>query len=173
MRARLAQATKMVLPGIAALTSAGILSLGFDIWQTTRADHQLRIESQEASFAASYDALSREYLRFLEMCLTHIEARACLAQEDIPDDALTTDAREKRALLYEYLLSIFERAFLYRDLTDTIRQEIWPGWDAYIRDYLGRATFQDTLEGWRYDDGSLGMNPRFEVYLNQALAEVE
>jgi hypothetical protein len=157
-----------MITGIVALTSAGMLSLGFDIWQTTRADHQLSIEAHEAKFGDSYDALSRDYLRFLELCLEHPEAYACLSQSDEQD--LDTLAEQKRAILYEYLFSVFERAYLHHDLTEQVRSEIWPGWDAYIGNFLERQSFREIIESWRYEDGSLGMNPRFEAYLNEKLS---
>lgn len=78
---------------------------------------------------------------------------------------------ERRALMYEYVFSIFERAYLHRDLTPAIHETVWPGWDAYIRDYLRRPSFRAALETWRYDDGTFGMTPEFERYIDKTIAE--
>jgi len=93
----------------------------------------------------TYDALDNKYIDYLKLCLSHPD----LDVADTPRPgmaALTREQQHRELVIFSILISIMERAFLmYRDKSDQVRANQWSGWDAYIRDWSGRANFTAVL----------------------------
>lgn len=153
---------------LTALLGAGVLGLTWEIYRTRRDEAEARARDAETTFFQLYDELASRYLEFLALCADQPMAHANLNQEDRAE--LPADLAARRAILYEYLFSIMERAFVYKARSPTLYEKSWPEWDGYLRAYLRRPTFRRQVEAWLAEEGGLGMNAEFEGYVRELLA---
>jgi hypothetical protein len=152
---------------LTALLGAGVLGLTWEIYRTRRDEADARAKEAEATYFQLYDDLAGRYLEFLALCAEEPMAHANLNQEDRTD--LAPELLARRTILYEYLFSIMERAYVYRARSPTLHEKSWPEWDDYLRAYLRRPTFRRQVEGWMRE-GGLGMSADFEAYVAKILA---
>lgn len=100
----------------------------------------------------TYNALDDKYIDFLNLCITNSEL-------DIYNDQkllLTNEQEHKRLVMFEILISIFERAFLmYRDQGSKIKKEQWQGWLKYINEWYEVENFKKAWSsiGDQWDSG--------------------
>ncbi len=91
-----------------------------------------------------YQLLSDAYIDFLKLVLQHPDLKL-RTQAPTPD--LTDEQRERMQVLFEILISLFERAYLTAYHTDmTIQQKRrWHSWDDFMREWCRRADFRAAL----------------------------
>ena len=96
-----------------------------------------------------FQYLSEEYAEFQKLVLEHADLH--LTFDGAAD--LTAEQSERKRILYDILISLFERAYLlvYEDKMDKQTARLWGTWEDYIRHWCRRADFRallpDLLEG--------------------------
>lgn len=93
-----------------------------------------------------YQRLSDEYAEFLRLVLRNSDLR--LMGGGIPENQLTDEQRERRKILFEILISLFERAYIlvYEDHMDKQTARLWGSWEDYMREWCRRPDFHRELE---------------------------
>ncbi|HSW14841.1 MAG TPA: hypothetical protein VLI06_18495 [Solimonas sp.] len=92
-----------------------------------------------------YQQLSDEYADFLRLTLEHSDLHL-LRQGGGPTE-LSDEQRERKAVLFDLLISLFERAYLlvYEDDMSRQTQRMWQSWEDYMRDWCRREDFRSAL----------------------------
>jgi hypothetical protein len=91
-----------------------------------------------------YQLLSDAYIDFLKLVLEHSDLKL-RTQRATPD--LTAEQRERMQVLFEILISLFERAYLtayHDDMTPNQRRR-WLSWDDFMREWCRRDDFRSAL----------------------------
>ena len=103
----------------------------------------------------TYNALDDKYIDFLNLCLAHTDLD--LYNLSNAKKELTQEQLQRRDLIFEILICLFERAFLmYQDQSAEIRKRQWDGWNAYMEDWMDNENFRKiwgTYLGTQYDQG--------------------
>lgn len=127
---------------------------------------------------ATYDALDDRYIAWQHIAAAN--PRLDLGDYSHPREAteLSADEVATRRILYQILLSTFERAFLmYRKQSSSLRRRQWEGWLDYIDGYCRRPAFVDAYFGGHPpSDRHFGTFDRdFEAFMIERLrrADVE
>ena len=81
---------------------------------------------------------------------------------------LTPQQQEQRAVLFELLISIFERAYLlvYEEKMDRQTQRLWMSWEDYMRYWCRRKDFRKMLPQLLE-----GEDPDFMKHISQIASE--
>ncbi len=105
-----------------------------------------------------FQYLSEEYAEFQKLVLKNA------------DLGLTTDLtrvlnpgqQERKHILYDILISLFERAFIlvYDDKMNKQTKRLWASWDDYMRNWCKRSDFREMLPGLLS-----GEDPDFIAYM--------
>lgn len=135
-------------------------------------DHRERAALEDARYFEAYRDLDERYHNYLELLICNIDANAGIMQNDIDDSQLTDNNRHKRELIYEYILSVMENAFVRKDRSKIAHEKSWPLWDSYIDKYLNRGSFRRYIAK-HLIGGGLDMNKSFEDYLRKKIKEME
>ncbi len=114
-----------------------------------------------------YLKLSDEYAGFLKLVLENADLQ--LMTYAAAPAALTPEQAERRAILFEILISLFERAYILVYEADMSEQaaRLWSTWDDYMREWCRRADFRSLLPMLLE-----GEDPNFAAYI-RVLAEQE
>lgn len=93
-----------------------------------------------------YQRLSDEYAEFSKLLLENADLR--LMSESSKDDHLSPEQRERKKIIFEILISLFERAFIlvYEPKMTPQTQRLWSSWEDYIRQWCRREDFSVNLE---------------------------
>lgn len=107
-----------------------------------------------------YQKLSDEYAEFSILLLKNADLQ--LMTKYISDDQLTDDQRERKSIIFDILISLFERAFIlvYEDEMDARTKRHWSSWQDYIHFWLRRPDFRKALEALLE-----GEDPDFQKYM--------
>jgi hypothetical protein len=114
-----------------------------------------------------YQQLSDEYGEFLKLLLQNADLQ--LTGRPLEDGALTDEQRERRRILFELLISLFERAYLlvYEEHMSRQTARLWGSWEDYMRFWCSRPDFRSALE-----DGLLeGEDPDFSAHIRSISTE--
>jgi hypothetical protein len=109
----------------------------FTFWQEQRKEREN--EDEEI-----YQLLSDAYVDFLKLVMTNPDLQL---RSTVAAPALTDEQRERRQVVFEMLVSLFERAYLLafdNEMTDKERRR-WQSWDDYMREWCRRADFRAML----------------------------
>jgi hypothetical protein len=91
-----------------------------------------------------YQLLSDAYIDFLKLVLEHpdLKLRTQQATPDLSDEQL-----ERMQVLFEILISLFERAYLtaYSDEMTAGQRRRWQSWDDFMREWCRREDFRSAL----------------------------
>jgi hypothetical protein len=140
-----------------------VVGLPFAIWVFLREQSKERENEEEEG----WQQLSDAYNAFLKLVLEHPDLK--LRTETCTPD-LNDEQRERMRVIFEMLVSLFERAYilLYDDEEMPGRQSRrWHSWEDYMREWCRRKDFADQLP-----DLLRGEDPSFAVYIKR-LAEEE
>jgi len=143
------------------LIGAGLVSIAWEYYNL-----------RKLRFFESYRDLDSKYYRFLELCAEEPSARAWIRQVDVRTEDLSPELRERRILMYEYILAVMEASFVYRDLSGLIKKKRWPLWESFIERYIGRDSFRSELELW-LSTGGFDMNKEFESFMRDKVRGFE
>jgi hypothetical protein len=91
-----------------------------------------------------YQLLSDAYIDFLKLVLEHSDLKL-RTQKSTPD--LNEEQRERMQVLFEILISLFERAYLtaYSDNMTAQQRRRWHSWDDFMREWCRREDFRTAL----------------------------
>jgi hypothetical protein len=106
------------------------------IWQQRK--------ERENEEEAVYQMLSDAYTDFLKLVMQNPDLKL-RSQSEIND--LTEDQRERMHVIFEILISLFERAYLlaYEDNMSHKQRRRWASWDDYMREWCERDDFKFKL----------------------------
>lgn len=91
-----------------------------------------------------YQLLSDNYQGFLEIALAHPDLRL-YSPEQTPQ--LTDEQKERMFIIFNMLISLFERAYLllYEDRMSSQQHRRWRSWEDYMREWCRRSDFRTLL----------------------------
>ena len=91
-----------------------------------------------------YQLLSDAYIDFLKLVLEHSDLKL-RTKKATPD--LNEEQRERMQVLFEILISLFERAYLtaYSDNMTAQQRRRWHSWDDFMREWCRRDDFRAHL----------------------------
>lgn len=91
-----------------------------------------------------YLKLSDEYAKFLELVLNNADLQL-ITRHSAPD--LTPEQKERRSVMFEILVALFERAYLlvYEEQMTPKNARMWQSWDDYMHEWCRRADFRELL----------------------------
>lgn len=91
-----------------------------------------------------WQRLSDEYADFLTLVLQHADLQLMGAGQK---SDLTPEQTERRNILFEILISLFERAYIlvYEDKMDKQTARLWQSWEDYMRYWCRRDDFRAML----------------------------
>jgi hypothetical protein len=109
-----------------------------------------------------YQRLSEEYAEFSKLLLANADLG--LMTEFRKDEALTEEQLERRSILFDLLLSLFERAYIlvYEVNGNEQSKRLWASWDDYIRSWMAREDFRESIPSLL-----LGEDPDFVAYITE------
>jgi len=123
-------------------------------------------KERENEEEAAWQQLSDAYIDFLEVVLANPDLKL-RSQTPTPD--LTDEQRERMRVIFDMLISLFERAYLLLyepDMSEKQRRR-WHSWDDYMREWCSREDFRTYLP-----ELLRGEDPDFSAYILR-LAEEE
>ena len=135
---------------------------GFDFTAYKRTTLMRRVQKRLA--ALSIESYS-EYIDFLEVVLKNPDLRL---RSNAPTPNLTAEQEERMLVIFDMLVSLFERAYLvaYKDdMSDTERRR-WNSWDDYMREWCRREDFHNALPLLLR-----GEDPEFQTYIRRVADE--
>ncbi len=113
-----------------------------------------------------YQRLSDEYAEFSKLMLDNADLQ--LLSQGAQSKALTPEQEERKQILFDYLISLFERAFIlvYEEDMRPQTKRLWASWEDYIRFWCRRKDFRDSLESLLK-----GEDPEFIAYVQKISKE--
>jgi hypothetical protein len=105
-----------------------------------------------------------EYNEFAKVLIEN--ADLCLMTGRPPSIILTAEQREKQFIIFDLLVSFFERAYIliYEDDMDKQTRRMWSTWEDYIDEWLRREDFVQSLPQLL-----LGEDPDFGAFIRAKL----
>lgn len=112
-----------------------------------------------------YQLLSDAYTDFLKLVIANPDLK--LRSQSISSD-LSEEQRERKHVLFEILISLFERAYLlaYEDNMSGKQLRRWRSWDDYMREWVERDDFRLMLPRLLH-----GEDPDFCKYITRMAQE--
>lgn len=119
------------------VTVIGLPLAIFTFWQDKRKERENEDEE-------TYQLLSDAYIEFLKLVLENPDLQL-RSQRAAPK--LTDEQRERRQVVFEMLVSLFERAYLlaYDDDMTEKQKRRWHSWDDYMREWCRKPEFAAML----------------------------
>lgn len=115
------------------VTVVGLPLAIFTFWQEQRKERENEDEE-------TYQLLSDAYTDFLKLVMENPDLQL-RSRQAAPQ--LTDEQRERRQVVFEMLVSLFERAYLlaYDDHMTEKQRRRWHSWDDYMREWCRRPDF--------------------------------
>lgn len=115
-----------------------------------------------------YQRLSDEYADFSRLLLENADLR--LSSMHIPDEKFTQEQIERKHIIFDLLVSLFERAYIlvYEENMSKQTQRLWATWEDYIRFWCRRSDFITMLP--ELLDGE---DPEFVAYIDKIAHQVK
>lgn len=114
---------------------------------------------------AQYQQLSDAYNDFLKVVLEHPDLQL---RSNEPLENPTAEQRERMLVIFDMLISLFERAYLvaYRPGMGETEARRWNSWDDFMREWCRRRDFHDVLPSLLR-----GEDPEFQQYVRRIAEE--
>jgi len=111
-----------------------------------------------------YQSLSDNYQEFLKITLANPDLHLFAEGKAVEP---TPEQRERMAIIFEMLVSLFERAYLllYEERMTQMQERRWSSWEDYMRDWCRREDFRTALPALLR-----GEDPEFAAYLEKLAA---
>lgn len=112
-----------------------------------------------------YQRLSDEYADFLKLLLKNADLQ--LLSPEIESPKLDAEQNERKKIIFDILVSLFERAFIlvYEEKMNPQTRRLWASWDDYMTFWCRRRDFRQSL-----DDLLAGEDPEFIDYMKKVAA---
>lgn len=142
------------------LVTALGLPFGIYVFWTQR---QRERENEEI---AIYESITSDYNEFLRLLTQHADLKLWSKPSTGP---LTEEQEERLTILFDLLMSLFERAWLLSWSPKMTKAEArrWAAWDNAMREWCRREDFAARLPQLMH-----GNDPEFSDYIRQVAAEV-
>jgi hypothetical protein len=116
-----------------------------------------------------YQKLSDEYSELLQLLLANADLQL-FSKFELDETKLTDEQHERRLIIFDTLVSLFERAYIlvYETDMNTQQKRLWGTWDDYMRWWCRRKDFRKALP-----ELLLGEDPDFGSYLRSVAAAAE
>lgn len=90
-----------------------------------------------------YQRLSDEYAEFVKLVIENSDLRL---RSRSPIE-LTPEQEERKLLIFDLLISIFERAYIlvYEERMNRQQRRLWQSWEDYMREWCRRDDFRGAL----------------------------
>jgi hypothetical protein len=113
-----------------------VIGLPFAIWVFLKQERAERENEEEEA----YLLLANAYNDFLKVVLQHSDLQLRTASA-LPEP--TPEQRERMLVIFDMLISLFERAYLvaYKDDMTPSERRRWNSWDDYMREWCQRDDF--------------------------------
>jgi hypothetical protein len=114
---------------------------------------------------AQYQLLSDAYNDFLQTVLAHPDLHL-RTNEPLTDP--TSEQSERMLVIFDMLISLFERAYLvaYRPRMSETEARRWNSWDDYMREWCRREDFRNAMPLLLR-----GEDPEFQTYIRRIAEE--
>ena len=101
-------------------------------------------EERQNEEESIYQNLSDEYADFLRLVLEHADLQL---RSKPRTETLTAEQEERRLLLFDLLIALFERAYLlvYEDDMSRKQARLWQSWEDYMHFWCQREDFRVLL----------------------------
>ena len=125
-----------------------------------------RRKERENEEEAIWHQLSDAYIDFLQVVLANPDLKL---RSRAPTPDLTDEQRERMWVIFDMLISLFERAYLlaYEPDMGAQQRRRWHSWEDYMREWCQRDDFREHLP-----ELLRGEDPNFTAYI-RCLAEEE
>ena len=112
-----------------------------------------------------YQLLSDAYNDFLKVVLAHPDLHL---RTNEPLSDRTTEQNERMLVIFDMLISLFERAYLvaYKPVMGETERRRWNSWDDYMREWCRREDFHNALPLLLR-----GEDPEFQGYIRRIAEE--
>jgi hypothetical protein len=124
------------------LLSYGVTIVGFPyaIAVYLFAQRKARLHEEEQVYLTLID----EYVNFLQLVLANADLHLRTAQ---PVAHLSEEQQERKLVLFDILVSLFERAYIlvYDEPMSRQKQRLWHSWEDYMREWCRRDDFRASL----------------------------
>jgi len=113
-----------------------------------------------------YQKLSDEYANFSKLLLRNADLR--LMSKEVPDSEFTPEQLERKKIIFDILVSLFERAFIlvYEEHMSKQTRRLWSTWEDYIQSWCKREDFRHALPNLL-----VGEDPDFVDYMQGILKQ--
>jgi hypothetical protein len=138
-----------------------VVGLPFAILVFLRQQRAERENEEEEAYLHLADA----YHKFLEVVLANADLQLRTTSA-LP--APTAEQHERMLVIFDMLVSLFERAFLvaHKAAMSPTEQRRWNSWDDYMREWCRREDFVKALPSLLR-----GEDPEFQAYITRVAAE--
>lgn len=111
-----------------------------------------------------YQLLSDNYQGFLKIALENPDLRLFTSEET---PSLSTEQRERMFIIFNMLISLFERAYLLLHEKSMAEKQLrrWRSWEDYMGEWCNRADFRTMLPVLLR-----GEDPEFSIYIQKLAA---
>ncbi|MEZ0260571.1 MAG: hypothetical protein ACAH80_06145 [Alphaproteobacteria bacterium] len=94
-----------------------------------------------------YQALAEEYAKFGNLMIENADLQ--LMTGGVPDEKLNTEQKERKTVIFDMLVALFERAYIlvYEEKMDKQTKRLWATWEDYIKFWCQREDFKRALPG--------------------------
>ncbi len=133
------------------------IAIGIFVWQ--------EIKERANEEEEGYQLLSNAYNDFLKIVLVHPDLQL-RTSEPLPNP--TPEQKERMLVIFDMLISLFERAYLvaYSERMTQQQKRHWNSWDDYMREWCQREDFFNALPLLLR-----GEDPDFQKYLRRVAEE--
>lgn len=113
-----------------------------------------------------YQKLSEEYVEFSKLLIENADLQ--LTSREILNSNLTEEQLERKKIIFDILISLFERAYIlvYEEKMNKQTARMWLSWDDYIRIWCRRRDFCELLPEMLH-----GEDPDFAGYVMKVSKE--
>jgi hypothetical protein len=141
-----------------------IVGLPFAIWIFLVDQRKERVNDDEEV----YLKLSDDYEKFLKLVLDNSDLQLVTNKENSVQ--LSPEQIERRDVLFEILISLFERAYIlvYEDNLKGQPARLWLTWEDYMRSWCSREDFRSEMPKLLE-----GEDPDFQEYIKKLARKVE
>ena len=138
-----------------------VIALPFAVWVFLMEQRKERENEEEEA----YQHLSDAYNDFLKVVLANADLQL-RSSPALPDP--TPEQHERMLIVFDMLVSLFERAYLvaYKDSMDRTERRRWNSWDDYMREWCRRDDFFNALPLLLR-----GEDPAFQSYIKRVAQE--
>lgn len=109
-----------------------------------------------------YQKLAEEYAKFANLLIQNADLQ--LMTGNIPDSFLSPEQKERKKIIFDMLVALFERAYIlvYEEHMDKQTKRLWATWEDYILFWCRRVDFRQVLP-----ELLVGEDPDFSGYIRK------